>query len=344
MKSKKHGKASQVAYADRRTRMSIAVVLIAFIVLLVSLLCLYQDGEKRVTRGIVVDGETYYQKDDMINILVLGIDLRGAIENENHVIGQNGQSDMICLISLDTSTGEITLLTIPRETMATIDVSAKYMSLGEGNKTEDAQICLQYGYATSSQMGAELATQCVEELLKIPIDYYVAISMGGIEALVDDIGGVDITMSGDYLVPSYLGHPETPEWLTYQEGETVHLMGAESYEFVHFRDTTRNATNLERMARQRDFFKAFVHNAKATLKEDLSKVTEIAQDLESYMTTNIASKDYVKLVKYGMKAEFDESNILCIPGQDIHVDPYDEYHVDEDALLQMELGIFYEKD
>lgn len=105
--------------------------------------------------------------------------MRGRIENDNHVIGQNGQSDMMFLINFDIDTEKAILITIPRETMTTIDISAKYMPLEAEKKTEEAQICLQYGYATSSQMGAELATQCVENLLNISIDYYVAISMGG---------------------------------------------------------------------------------------------------------------------------------------------------------------------
>lgn len=332
--------------SSRRIQTSLVVVLVSVVVLSVVLIHLYQDGAKRQRQAespkVVVDGVTYYQKTDMINILVLGIDLRGRIENEKHVLGENGQSDMMCVISIDEKTGGVTLLTIPRETMANIDVSASQHNMTGKKTTEEKQICLQYAYASSSQMGAELASQCVEDLLDIPIDYYVAISMGGIETLVDDIGGVDITMSGDYLVPTYLGHPDTPEWLTYHAGETVHMTGAESYEFVHFRDTSRNATNLERMDRQKDFFKAFVHNAKATLKTDLTQITTIAQDLDGYMTTNIATADYVKLAKYGLKAKLDENSILRIPGQDIHVEPYDEYHVDEDALLQMELGTFYE--
>lgn len=329
---------------SRRVKINLVIAFVVILGFSVSLVGIYRDGQRRQQlanrTSILVDGTRYYLKDNMINILVLGIDLRGEIENENHQLGHNGQSDMMCVVSLDKDTHKVTLLTIPRETMTTIDVSmAKMSGMAE---TIEAQICLQYGYALSSQMGAELATTCVEHLLGIPIDYYVAISMGGIETLVDDIGGVDVTMSQEYLIPSYLNNPNEPEWITYTQGASVHMTGAEAYEFVHFRDTTRNSTNLERMDRQKDFFRAFVTGAKQSIQSDVTRVIDIAQDLDRYMTTNITTEDYAVLAKEAFAVKLDENTIQRIPGEEVHVELYDEYHVDEASLLEIMLPIYYE--
>ncbi len=290
--------------------------------------------------SIEVDGKTYIQKDDVISILVLGIDLRGTIENEKKEIGYNGQSDMMCVVSYDKTTRQAYIVTIPRETMTTIDLREKQ---DPAFPTKEAQICLQYANAKSSQVGAELSRKCVEDLLGIPIDYYVALSMGGIQALVDDIGGVSITMSEDYDVPDYNEVPGEEVWVKYRKGETVTMDGARAYEFVHYRDTEHNSTNLIRMKRQRDFFDAFISSAKKKVKKDPKIILSIVSDLKDYMTTDIEPKEYVTLGQYAINAEIPKDSVMRIPGEEMHVGEYDQYHVDKEQLVQMILPIYFEE-
>ncbi len=333
---------------DAGFRKRIQINLITFVVILTTfaatLVLIHRDNVRKKIlmnrESIEVDGKTYLQKEDMISILVLGIDLRGTIENEKKEIGYNGQSDMMCVVSYDKTTKQAYILTIPRETMTTIDLREKQ---DPAFPTKEAQICLQYANAKSSRVGAELSKECVEELLGIHIDHYVALSMGGIETLVDDIGGVSVTMSEDYDVPDYDEVPGEEVWINYRKGETVTMDGARAYEFVHYRDTEHNSTNLIRMKRQRDFFDAFVSSAKKKVKKNPKIILSIAEDLQGYMTTDIKPAEYVTLGQYALNAEISGGSVMRIPGEEMHVGEYDQYHVDKEQLVRMILPIYFEE-
>lgn len=255
-------------------------------------------------------------------ILVMGIDLRGEIENPSGKAGENGQSDMMCVVILDRDMKETSVIAIPRETVVEVD---EYFTDGSFYRTREEQICLQYAYGQSSEQGCELAKEKVEQLLGIRIDYYCAMSMAAIPVVIDEMDGVSVTMSQDYAIPEH----------EYSAGSTKLLSGEEAYEFIHFRDIERYGTNLERMARQKDFLKAFVSQAKAQVKKNPTFPLRLYRELEEKMTTDIPARKVPFLAYDVMRSDFDEDSILRIPGEDIHVGDYDQYIVDKEKLKKM---------
>ncbi|MCC8017527.1 MAG: LCP family protein [Lachnospiraceae bacterium] len=288
-------------------------------------------------QAVVINGNAYYAKDNLSVILLLGIDLRGEIENPTGLVGDNGQSDMIWLIVADYDADTVRILTIPRDTMA--DVTELY-SNGRVNRVVREQICLQYAYGASSERGCELAVQTVSDLLddRVEIDSYLAVSMGAITQIVDAVGGVNVTMSNDYTVYDEV----TSEPVSYTAGTTAHMSGTDAYYFVHYRDTSQYSTNLIRMARQADFFDAFSAQITAALREDPRGMFETAQSLESYYTTNLQPFEIFRLAWLLWRSDSAEWEFTQLPGTQTHVGDYDQYELDEDAVTELLLDIFYE--
>lgn len=296
----------------------------------VILVCVVKtQNKKNAESSIIYDGKAYQKKENLTTILVLGIDQRGSIESGTGKAGSNGQSDMMWVVAIDKDTDEIQVITIPRETAVDVD---EYYVNGKFYRTVNEQICLQYAYGRNSQEGCELAKEKVEELLGIPMDYYCAFSMEAIPTIVDAVGGVTVTMTEDYEIPEH----------TYSTGETVTLTGEEAYEFVHFRDIERYGTNLERMARQKEFLKALVPAVKSKLKKNWFLPFQMYRDLEDCMTTDIPMRKLPSFAWTAMKSDLDVENILRIPGEDIHVEKYDQYIVEENELKQLMVDIFYD--
>jgi LCP family protein required for cell wall assembly len=283
--------------------------------------------------GNVVEyqGKIYSEKKNVTNILLLGSDERDTIENDLGVIGGNGQADYICLISIDHDAKTVRMLSIPRETMVDVDHYDE-----EDNLTETCweQLCLQYAYGTSSSRGCELMAEKVSELLDgTTIDYYFAISLGAVHGIIDEVGGVDITMSQDWPM----------EVRQFVQGETVHMTGQEAEDFIHFRDVDRYYTNVERMGRQRDFLQAFVPKMKEALKNNSKLPFTLLEKYAGYVTYNIPMTRIPGLVKAATEYTIDWDGSVQLPGEETHLGKYDSRIVDEDATRELVLSWFYDE-
>lgn len=104
------------------------------------------------------------------SILLLGID--------SHEFGKinNGRADTIVVATINPQKKTTSLTSIPRDTYTEI--------IGR-----DMNDKLNHAYAFG---GVSMMIASVENLLDIPINYYVAINLKGIQELVDIVGGVDV--------------------------------------------------------------------------------------------------------------------------------------------------------
>lgn len=259
-----------------------------------------------------------------INILVLGIDKRGTIENESQQVGDNGQADYIAVAHVDLLHGDSKIVTIPRETMVNIESDYYVGGIDDIHSTKE-QLCLQYAYATSSKEGCELMQKCLQDNFGIKTDCYMAISMGSIPSIIDAFGGVDITPSRDYAY----GSEYKDDWIFLDKDTTVHLNGDEAYDFIHFRDIESYGTNQDRMDRQKDFVKAF--KSKVGLSNVLSPGTlsSLSEIYNEYVTSNTSPFDIIKALLAFSGIELDEEHVLRVDGTETHQGRYDEYEISE---------------
>ena len=279
------------------------------------------------------NGKTYQYKDNLMNILCLGIDSRDGIAKEK-TPGKAGQADCVILAVLDDEAKTIQLINISRDSMVPVHVYAT-----DGSYVEDRteQLALQYAYGDGRDWSCQLMEQAVSDLFYgLPIHGYCALSMNSIADLNDAVGGVTVTVPEDLAVMQ-------PKLFT--AGTTVTLKGDLAYHFVHDRDykSADIASNNKRIARQKTYAVAFVNQFKQDMKEDLSLPVKLYQTAEKQMVTSISLDQAVYLCTEYMTGSFDTDNIYTIAGEVTKGEEYAEFTVDDDALYQLILDVFYEE-
>ena len=279
------------------------------------------------------NGKTYQYKDNLMNILCLGIDSRDGIAKEK-TPGKAGQADCVILAVLDDEAKTIQLINISRDSMVPVHVYATDGSFVE-DRTE--QLALQYAYGNGRDWSCQLMEQAVSDLFYgLPIHGYCALSMNSIASLNDTVGGVTVT------VPEELAELK-PKLFT--AGETITLKGNRANEFVRARavNSPDVASNNKRIARQKAYAVAFVNQLKQGMKEDMTLPVKLYQTAEKQMVTSLSLDQAVYLCTEYMNCSFDTDNIYTIDGAVTMGEKYAEFNVDDDALYQMILDVFYEE-
>ena len=279
------------------------------------------------------NGKTYQYKDNLMNILCLGIDSRDGIAKEK-TPGKAGQADCVILAVLDDEAKTIQLINISRDSMVPVHVYATDGSFVE-DRTE--QLALQYAYGNGRDWSCQLMEQAVSDLFYgLPIHGYCALSMNRIASLNDTVGGVTVT------VPEELAELK-PKLFT--AGETITLKGNRANEFVRARavNSPDVASNNKRIARQKAYAVAFVNQLKQGMKEDMTLPVKLYQTAEKQMVTSLSLDQAVYLCTEYMNCSFDTDNIYTIDGAVTMGEKYAEFNVDDDALYQLILDMFYEE-
>lgn len=279
------------------------------------------------------NGKTYQYKENLMNILCLGIDSRDGITKEK-TPGKAGQADCVILAVLDDEAKTIQLINISRDSMVPVHVYATDGSFVE-DRTE--QLALQYAYGNGRDWSCQLMEEAVSNLFYgLPINGYCALSMNSIADLNDAVGGVTVT------VPEELAELK-PKLFT--AGETVTLKGELAYHFVHDRayKSADIASNNKRIARQKAYAVAFVNQLKQGMKEDMTLPVKLYQTAEKQMVTSISLDQAVYLCTEYMNCSFDTENIYTIDGEVTMGEKYAEFNVNDDALYQLILDVFYEE-
>ena len=279
------------------------------------------------------NGKTYQYKENLTNILCLGIDSRDGIAKEK-TPGKAGQADCVILAVLDDDAKTIQLINISRDSMVPVHVYAT-----DGSYVEDRteQLALQYAYGNGRDWSCQLMEEAVSNLFYgLPIHGYCALSMNSIADLNDMVGGVTVTVPEDLAAMQ-------PKLFT--AGEVLTLKGELAYHFVHDRDfqSTDVASNNKRIARQKTYAVAFVNQFKQGMKEDMTLPVKLYQTAEKQMVTSISLDQAVYLCTEYMNCSFDMDNIYTIDGEVTMGEKYAEFNVDDEALYQLILDVFYEE-
>jgi hypothetical protein len=98
------------------------------------------------------------------------------------------------------------------------------------------------------------------------------------------------------------------------------------------------ASANKRLERQVQYIGAFWEQAREAVGDSETEILRIYNTLEDYL---VSSVDFVKLTGQLLEYELDESNIYTVEGETSMGAKYEEFNVDEDALYEMILEIFY---
>ncbi len=262
-------------------------------------------GETETT----ADGEEIENKvEDEILVLFLGVD-------GNDVNQEKGlRTDTMILGKANFDTGEIELLSIPRDTRVQIN--------GKEDKINHAH----------SFGGPKLAMRTVEDFLHIDIDYYVKVDFVGIKEIVDAIGGVELDIKERMYYHDPVAKP--PLLIDFQPG-VQELNGQEAHNFLRFRSYPNG--DIGRVEAQQYFMKEL---AKQLLTpKNLLRMDRLIKTYYDYVDTNIAIST---MLKYGLAAknlEVDNMRTEMVPGESTMINgiSYWSYDMLETSLLVEEL-------
>ena len=273
-------------------------------------------------------GEIYKYNNHLSNYLFLGIDTREAVDTYQSQ-ADAGQADAIFLVSMDRATEKIKVLFIPRDSMTRIEVFNPYgQSLGE---TTD-HLNIQYAFGDGKEKSCELMKTAVSNMLDgLPIQGYCSMNMDGISVITDFVGGIQITIPDDSLADVNS---------EYKKGAVVDITGETAEQFVRYRDIDKTQSALVRQERQKTFLQALVQKAQEKAGEDAGFVTGLYDSVKSYTVTNMGNDIFAKLLAASQNGITDTETV---PGEGTHGENFDEYHIDEDALSDLIISMFYEK-
>lgn len=276
-------------------------------------------------RLVYYNGNTYEFNKNIATILFMGVDKRNLDDQDPN---RHGQADALYLLTYNTSTGKIRVLSLNRDTIT--DVS-RYDADGNYYDTTPTQLCLAYAYGDGKYLSAENQLVAVERLIyNIPINAYYAIDLSAIKILNDDIGGV--TLTPDYTFGSFT------------KGQEITIKGDMAEEFVRHRDVTLLDDNLRRMHCQRQYINAFASQIVPAIKNDLTLPMDLYNDSSKYTVTNIDASKLTYLAS-SLATKFSGIEFITINGQYemVEGDKSAQYKIDNEQLFETILDLFYTK-
>lgn len=291
------------------------------------------EAPKELEEGqILVDGEIYEYNEDIMTFLCLGVDSRKGISDEK-TPGEAGQADAILLAVVNPHTESIQVIAVNRDTMTDIEL---YDTAGGYIGTEEKQLALQYAYGDGKDESCQLMEQAVSRLFYgIPIHGYGALDMESIATLNDSVGGVEVTVLEDmtWAVPSWT------------KGTKLNLKGSDALLYIRERDDLSEelGSNIDRIERQKQYLTLYIQKLKTKIKEDVTFPLTLYGDIEDHMVTSLTVDEITYLASTLLGYEFSTDNIINISGTSGMGEVNEEFHVDDEALRDVVIDVFYEK-
>jgi len=152
---------------------------------------------------------------DRINVLILGM---GGVQHEGPYL-----TDSIILASIKPSTHQIALLSIPRDLYVPIP---KY-------GWQRINFANALGVARSKD-GGELSSEVVNDILNVPVHYWVRADFKIFKELVDELGGIEIEVDNSFIDYQFPGLNYQPRTVSFDVGQQT-MDGDRALQFVRSR-------------------------------------------------------------------------------------------------------------
>lgn len=273
-------------------------------------------------------GKVYDYNENILTFLCMGIDVDDVLSDRQQG-WDSGQADAIFLLVLNPDTRRMSIIAIDRNTMTDVDM---YDQDNHFLGTVQAQVNLAHGYGDGREGSAENQVKAVSRLMyELPIHGYCAINLPAIYILNDTIGGVDVTILEDF----------TSEYFSFTPGESVHLNGHAAYFYIRYRDVNVAESARMRLERQKQYLLAYVEKAKQEFAKDITLPVKLFNAAAPSMVTDLTANEVVYLASEAAKYAFSEDDLIVLPGITDTSGEFDEFYVDQAALKQIIIDVFY---
>ena len=262
--------------------------------------------------------------DNIINILLIGLDVKGT--KEKKLLTEQSEyakrSDVLMILSLNTSDGSIKLSSIARNTFVEVP--------GRKNKTIIAN---SYGHANYDSNGKyaswtdtpETCMATVNHNFELNIQYYIALNFYGVVQIIEGLGGVDIDLTkteataintylsmstiknskgekishGRAIANTYDDKNGKRDKLKKQSG-VQHLDGLQALMYARLRSID---SDFVRTARTRHLLDCLLKQTMQKLQKNELGVFDLISDFISYPITNLDPMGIYNLVSMVMSSD-----------------------------------------
>ena len=230
------------------------------------------------------------------------------------------------MLAVDTVTGETDVIAISRDIYSDIGI---YSADGKYAGTEKAQLCLAYAYGDGMEKSCTNTVDAVSRLFyNLPINSYFAMDMYAICDLNDAVGGVSVELFDGYIGPLGQAH------------DRIRLYGEDALSYLQSRDVYELESSVERMDRQIHYLERFSTSAIRMTKKDLTTPVKLFNIVKDNSVTDLTASK-ISALGYTVATAGDEVGFRKVPGQVVHNGEYAEYVVEEQAMLELILDIYY---
>ena len=280
-------------------------------------------GDEPVLQADWIDdeGNAWNYREDLVAVLLIGVDyMSDETYWDEDMVFNGGNSDVLALAVLDTTNNTLSLLHIPRDTMAellVLDPEGNYLDMTYTN------ISSAHSFGDGEKLSCDLTVDAVSRLLfGVPIQRYGAVSYDVLQDLSDLIGGVTLTLEKDYtdIDPSFTA------------GSTVTLTGEQLRKFIIHRDANELDSAYDRGQRHMVLLNVLFDECKKAFQEDITFPIQMYNRAADYITTNLSVSEISYLAQQVFQADFHTDSVTTLQGEMTMGEEYAEYIPDLEWL------------
>lgn len=226
---------------------------------------------------------TQSNQNDAKGILVIGTDLSSGEES------LNGYADSITYFGLNTTKKQVASLPIYRD--ARVGVTCNNNQKDNINRI-------------TKKHNINCFAESTANMLDLPVDYYVSVTIDGVETIVDKIGGIDITPNETFS--SEYGRDGKVH--SFVKGQTQHMSGSTVVAYLRDR---QHGNGEGRANRQLSAIQAVKNACNADL---LKCYNDVLPSVNKMMRTNVPADKISMLSAIGNKS-YESKSFSVIGGQ-----------------------------
>lgn len=313
---KNNSNQSRIVKRKRRLRKRVYLIVIPILVVLIAgtalFLRLYMKTESVLSDSYIDDGRTKSDlriddvnpKFDNVSILLMGVDSSDKRENAD-----SARTDALMVATLNKDDKSVKLVSIPRDSLVYIP-------------EVDYETKINHAHAYGQE---QAVIDTVENLLEIPIDYWVKVNFNSFIDVVDALDGVEVEVPYEFT-----------EQDSHDRPNKIHLYPGfqelDGEEALALSRTRKLDNDIERGKRQQDVLKAIIDRT-ISLKSIL-KLDDVIEAVGKNMETSMQFKEIKSFVSYGTSGRNLDIENITLEGIDYQPGNTYFWKIDDLALQE----------
>jgi polyisoprenyl-teichoic acid--peptidoglycan teichoic acid transferase len=242
--------------------------------------------------------------DENFSVLFIGVD-----DSDKRQFEGSSRTDALMLATFNQDNKSVKLLSIPRDSYVYIPEEDIYTKINHAHA---------YG-------GVELTLETVEELLDVPVDYYVKMNFDAFIDVIDALNGIEVKVPYTFTEQD---SNDKAGAITLNEGMQT-LDGEEALALAR---TRKLDNDIERGKRQQEIIKAIMK--KAVSVKSVTSYSDVMEAVGDNMTTDLRFDDMKSFIEYATAGSNLNTETMTLTGSDARIDGVYYYQLDDIALTE----------